>query len=109
MAGEQAGCAFHRTYTRDVPQADGSKIKLGGRSHYTLGKARQRPYIRKRTVQPTAAPRAARNPIRFHRTRCTRYRPFRSRDRRHQNEFSTGLTSVHASFAVVRGRPACHL
>lgn len=26
--GEQAGCAFHWTYTRDVPQADGSKTKL---------------------------------------------------------------------------------
>jgi hypothetical protein len=26
--GEQAGCAFHWKYTRDVPQADGTKTKL---------------------------------------------------------------------------------
>ena len=26
--GEQAGCAFHWKYTRDVPQADGKKTKL---------------------------------------------------------------------------------
>jgi hypothetical protein len=27
-AGEQAGCAFHWEYTRDVPQADGTTTKL---------------------------------------------------------------------------------
>ena len=26
--GEQAGCAFHRKYTRDAPQADGEKTNL---------------------------------------------------------------------------------
>lgn len=26
--GEQAGCAFHWTYTRETPQSDGSKTKL---------------------------------------------------------------------------------
>jgi hypothetical protein len=27
-AGEQAGCAFHWKYTRDVPHADGKSTKL---------------------------------------------------------------------------------
>lgn len=26
--GEQAGCAFHWTYTRDTPQADGKSVRL---------------------------------------------------------------------------------